>query len=412
MQQKKKPFYGWAIVGAGALGNALQGGFIIWSMGMFTSTLEDLFGESRAKITLIETCLSVGVNLMFPLLGVWVDRRSARHLVAFGALSMGAGLCVAAMAGELLHVWVAFATLIPLGVVALGVLPSSALISRWFKEKRGLAFGISASGSSLGGFIGPPLLAYLLVTHGWRTALLTLGVGIMCLAPLFFWIVANHPKDKGLQRLEASNEDADSPESNDESSWTVRELLTTPATYLQAVVSGCLLGITLGMLANLSLHGKDLGFSLQQVGFLYSLIAMCSFGGKIVFGGIIDRFGVKPAAVLTLSLMAASMLLFLNVSEYNSVMMAVLVLGCGIGGVTPVWISMIANGFGARSFGRALGVQNPMHIPITAPIAPIAGYISDVTGSYQLVFAGFLGLIALASLALSQLRLPVARRLQ
>ena len=45
-----------------------------------------------------------------------------------------------------------------------------------------------------------------------------------------------------------------------------------------------------------------------------------------------------------------------------------------------------ARTFGAGSVGRALGVMNPLHIPITATSAPLAGYISDTTGSYDGVF--------------------------
>lgn len=411
MQEKKKPFYGWAIVASGALGNALQGGFIFWSMGMYTSALEDLFHESRARITLIETCVSVSVNLMFPLAGIWVDKRSARHLVAFGAFSMGSGLCIAAMAGTIVPVWIAFATLIPAGVLAVGLLPSSALISRWFKKSRGLGLGISVSGSSIGGFIAPPIVAYLLMTYGWRTALMTLGIGIIFLAPLFYWIVANHPQDKGCIQLEDSSEADAAVKERESPEWTIWELLQTPATYFQAIVSGSLLGITLGMLANLSLHVKDLGFSAQETGVFYSLIAACSFASKIIFGTVIDRLGVKRAAFLTILIMATSMTLFLVAEQFNAVVLASLVLGCAIGGVSPVWTSMIAAGFGANSFGRAIGVQNPMHIPITAPIAPLAGYVSDTTGSYQLVFAGFLVLLVVASTALTQLRIPVSRRL-
>lgn len=58
MQENKKPFYGWTIVFAGALGNALQGGFIFWSMGMYTSAFEDFFDTTRARVTIIETCTS------------------------------------------------------------------------------------------------------------------------------------------------------------------------------------------------------------------------------------------------------------------------------------------------------------------------------------------------------------------
>ena len=56
------------------LGNAMQGGFIFWSMGIYTATFEDEFGASRAKINLIETGLAVCTNLLSPVIGVLVDR--------------------------------------------------------------------------------------------------------------------------------------------------------------------------------------------------------------------------------------------------------------------------------------------------------------------------------------------------
>jgi hypothetical protein len=53
-----------------------------------------------------------------------------------------------------------------------------------------------------------------------------------------------------------------------------------------------------------------------------------------------------------------------------------------------------------------MGIMNPLHIPITAPSAPIAGRISDVTGSYDLVFAIYIGLMIVAGTALYFLRRP------
>lgn len=412
MQKKYKPFYGWAIAGTGALGNALQGGLIFWSMGMYTAALEDILQESRTRITIIEACVSVAVNLMYPFAGVWVDKRSARALVVVGALSMGAGLCLISVAGSIVSLWIVFATLIPLGVLALGVLPSSALISRWFKKRRGLALGVSVTGSSIGGFLAPPIVAYLLTVYGWRVALMVIGLSVMALAPVFYLLIADQPEDRNCRRLEDDKAPAKPQVESGDPEWSVFALLRTPATYLQAIVSGSLLGITLAMLANLGFHAKDLGLSVRQTGTLLSLIAACSFGSKIIFGLIIDRWGVKFAGFLTMVLMALAMLSFLVASQFSAVIVAALVLGCAIGGVTPVWTSLIAAGFGAASFGRAIGLQNPMHIPITAPIAPLAARVSDTTGSYQGVFVGFLFLLLVAALALSRLQLPVPRRLQ
>jgi MFS family permease len=343
---------------------------------------------------------------MSPLLGLWVDKRSARHLVALGAISMGSGLIIISQAGALLQIWVVYATLIPLGVLSLGMLPSSALISRWFRKRRGLALGISLTGSSIGGFIAPPLLVYLFAAYGWRIAVLGVGISVICLAPVFYKVLANYPEDIEMEPEEEAENPKQSTRAADIVDWRVKDLLRTPAFYLQTLISGSLLAVTLGLLANLSLHAKDLGVEGQQTAFLYSIIAFCSLGGKIGFGSFTDRFGIKVAAALTIALMASGLLIFLSFNSYPALVAAALVVGLATGGVSPVWTSMIARGFGAKSFGRALGLQNPMHIPLTAPSAPIAGYISDTTGSYDLVFVIYLGLTAVAATALFFLRQP------
>lgn len=403
----QKPFYGWWITSMGVLGNALQGGLIFWSMGLFTSTFEEHFGASRARVTLIETFISVSVNVMSPFLGVWVDRGSARFVVALGAASLGTGLILISFAGTLLHIWFVFMTLIPLAALSLGVLPSSALISRWFRRRRGLALGISVTGSSIGGMLAPPLLTWLFLAYGWRTALLITGIAVLCTAPVFYKVLVDHPEQKGMEQEPEDPAAELNQTAADEVDWSIKEILRTPALWLQTLVSGSLLCVTLGMLANLSLHAKDLGFEGQQAAWLYTIIAFCSFAGKVSFGHLTDKIGIKPTGGLTISLMVAAMLAFLTFESYPGLIAASVLLGLAAGGVSPIWTTMIARGFGAKSFGRAIGLQNPLHIPITAPSAPLAGYISDTTGSYDLMFMVYIALMGVASIGLYALRQPV-----
>ena len=408
---KKKPFYGWAITAMGTLGNAFQGGIIFWSLGLYTSTFEDHFGASRTKITLIETCLTIAVNLLSPVVGALVDKRSARHVVALGILSLGCGLIVVSFAGTLLTVWVAFATLIPFGVLTAGVLPSATLISRWFRKRRGLALGISVTGTSIGGAIAPPLLTWMFMVYGWRTALLVTGLVIVAFAPIFFKILANYPEDKGMQQEEEGDGDGDgiSLTEIDKHDWTIREIFSTKAFWLQTLITACMLGTTLGLLANLSLHAKDLEFGGQQTALMYSMIAFCSFGGKIACGHIIDRIGVRNSGLISVSLMITGLLLLASFSSYPLVLAACIVIGLATGGVTPVWTNLVSRGFGARSVGRAMGIMNPLHIPITAPSAPLAGYMSDTLGTYTPVFFMYVGLMSVAGLALIFVKPPIPK---
>jgi MFS transporter, ACS family, hexuronate transporter len=72
-----------------------------------------------------------------------------------------------------------------LGIGEAGNYPAGVkLVAEWFPaEERSLASGIFNSGSSIGAILAPPLLAWILLSAGWRTAFLAVGLlGLIWLA--------------------------------------------------------------------------------------------------------------------------------------------------------------------------------------------------------------------------------------
>lgn len=399
---------GWWIVFATGSGQLIQGGFVFWSMGLYTATFEDVFGAPRAQINLIETCLTVATNLLSPVAGILIDRWSIRHLMMIGMAAMGLGLLLLSQAGTLFHVWVVWASLIPLGVLLIGAIPSAALVSRWFIRRRGLALGLTATGSSVGGFLIPPLMTWMFLEWDWRTALIVAGCICFAVIPIFYFLLRNQPSDLGLSgepdapsATPASNTEA--IESLDASDWGIPDLLKSRIFWLQMLISGSLLAVTLGMLANLSLHAKDLGVTGQSTALLYSIIAVCSFSGKALTGHLMDRLGIQRCGYLVCCFLSSGLLILLLEQSYSGLLGGAFVMGLGYGGVVPLWTNMPARAFGAGSVGRALGVMNPLHIPITATSAPLAGYISDTTGSYDGVFWMYGGCCAVAAIGLTMM---------
>ena len=391
---------------ATASGQLIQGGFVFWCMGLYTATFEDVFGAPRAQINLIETCLTVATNLLSPVAGILIDRWSIRHLMIIGMVAMGLGLLILSQAGTLFQVWVVWASLIPLGVLLIGAIPSAALVSRWFIRRRGLALGLTATGSSLGGFLVPPLMTWLFLEWDWRTGLQVGACICFAVIPIFFWLLRNEPADLGLsgEPNEASaNSSKHTAEtiSADAGDWGIPQLLRSQIFWLQMIVSGSLLAVTLGMLANLSLHAKDLGVTGQSTAVLYSIIAICSFSGKALTGYLMDRFGIQRCGYLICAFLSSGLMILLSVQNYSGLVAGAFVMGLGYGGVVPLWTNMPARAFGAGSVGRALGVMNPLHIPITATSAPLAGYISDTTGSYNGVFWMYGTCCAVAAIGLT-----------
>ena len=397
---------GWWIVLATASGQLIQGGFVFWCMGLYTATFEDVFGAPRAQINLIETCLTVATNLLSPVAGILIDRWSIRHLMIIGMVAMGLGLLILSQAGTLFQVWVVWASLIPLGVLLIGAIPSAALVSRWFIRRRGLALGLTATGSSLGGFLVPPLMTWLFLEWDWRTGLQVGACICFAVIPIFFWLLRNEPADLGLSG-EPNEASANSSKhiaetiTADAGDWGIPQLLRSQIFWLQMIVSGSLLAVTLGMLANLSLHAKDLGVTGQSTAVLYSIIAICSFSGKALTGYLMDRFGIQRCGYLICAFLSSGLMILLSVQNYSGLVAGAFVMGLGYGGVVPLWTNMPARAFGAGSVGRALGVMNPLHIPITATSAPLAGYISDTTGSYDGVFWMYGTCCAVAAIGLT-----------
>src|SRR5690606_22429231 len=130
------------------------------------------------------TGMVILVALMSPKLGALVDKYSIRKVLYGGAIALGAGFIFTALTTAIWQVALIYAILMSIGLAALGQISTTALICQWFTGNRGLALGIVALGTQLGGFVFPPVIAYLMDMYGWRTALTSLGVFILLAMPL------------------------------------------------------------------------------------------------------------------------------------------------------------------------------------------------------------------------------------
>ncbi len=128
--------------------------------------------------------------------------------------------------------------------------------------------------------------------------------------------------------------------------WKIPDLLKSRLFWLQMIASGSLLAVTLGMLANLSLHAKDLGVTGQATALLYTLIAACSFCGKALAGYFMDRLGIQSCGYLICAFLSSGLLILFLWQSYPGLLAGAFVLGIGYGGVVPLWTSMPARTFG------------------------------------------------------------------
>ncbi|KAF5990111.1 monocarboxylate transporter [Fusarium bulbicola] len=103
-----------------------------------------------------------------PFIGRGFDIFGPRYLLLTGTLLHVFGLMMASMSSEYYQFILSQAICSPLGA-AMVLYPSFSCVTTWFRQKRALALGITASGSSLGGTILPIVVNRLIprIGFGW-----------------------------------------------------------------------------------------------------------------------------------------------------------------------------------------------------------------------------------------------------
>lgn len=118
-------------------------------------------------------------------------------MIATGALVGAIGYILASLVNEL---WQFYGSFIINGLAMAGVgpVPTTAVISNWFKKRRGMAIGIMSAGIGAGGLVLAPLLGgYLIPNFGWRMAYLALALFLAALIPLALLVIKTEPSEVG-----------------------------------------------------------------------------------------------------------------------------------------------------------------------------------------------------------------------
>ena len=179
---KGKLYYGWIVLLAcfviGVIGPGMQ-----LSFGVFFKSLEADFALTRASTSGVFSAHLL-LALVFSIVGGWaLDRYGPRTVVTLMGIFTGLSLLLTSRADALWYLYISYSLLLAMGMGAIFPVLMS-IASRWFIKRRGLAIGIVASGMHVGMIIVPPLSAYLISGHGWRTSYFILSlIGFSLIIP-------------------------------------------------------------------------------------------------------------------------------------------------------------------------------------------------------------------------------------
>jgi sugar phosphate permease len=398
MRRMRRIYYGWWVLAVAFAGEMFAIGSTTYAFGLFVKPLSEAYGADRATINIGLMLFIVGMGLSAPVIGRLLDRYPARVLLPAGALIMGAGMAGVAAAPSLAVMALCVLLLVAIGATMIGPLAANTLGARWFLRRRGLALGIIAVGTSVGGALLVPLMAFTMERFGWRGALLIQGALIaVIVGTLAALVVRNRPQDVGAlpdgdtaARAAAAGEPA--------VEWTARRALAQRDFWCIALAVALTFAINQATLISLVPYGTDRGFSLGEATQLVSFLAACSIFGKLAIGALADRVDKRWLLLVVVGAVLVEQFTLLMQPGYWPLLIVCGLAGFATGGTLPVWASLIGERFGATSFGYVMGLMNPVNMAFGLAAVPFVGRVFDVTGNYDVAFQAFLGVATLAAI--------------
>ncbi|HEY0265954.1 MAG TPA: MFS transporter [Rhizomicrobium sp.] len=386
-------YYGWFVLAASAVAEALAQGATSYAAGLFVLPLQAEFHLSRANANSAVLILFLGSALAAPLAGRLLDRWPIRRVMTLGVLLFCGALAFIATTPSLAAM--ALALLIPgaIGFMCIGPLTTSTLASRWFLRRRGLALGIAAVATSAGGFVAVPL-SLAIQRYGWRQGLLFEAVAIALVMLLLTWLVLRDtPAATDLDGDPENRAPAETPVAA-AAPLRWREIFTTRAFWIPALTVATISGACQATVVTLVPYGVQLGLAPTAAAALVSAFALCAAVTKILAGLLADRINphlllVAAAAFMTLSWLAVSL-----VARFPALLAASCLAGIALGCALPTASSLIATAFGPARFGRVMSWAYALTLVLALVAVRFVGFMYDRFGGYHAAFLSFFLLLA------------------
>ena len=352
---------------------------------VFLLPLEQDLGWSRSKVTSVYSVYLLVNGLTAPIVGLLFDRLGPRVVYGFGMAALAAAYLLASQVQVLWHFYAAVGGLVGVAVSALGMVPSSGLIARWFRERLGTAISIAFAGLGLGALLIVPGVQSLLQHYGWRDSYRLLGLALLCLVPIVLLLpwkryAEGHPEYRRARRSGT----------RDEQDWTLRAAMKTRSFWgLAWAFSLTAIGM-FSITVQTVVYFIERGFPPLTAASAFGFAAMLSVFGIVGTGAIADRFGARRTVSISFAGSISGILILLLMSRFteHSLLVAyVLVFGLCQGARGPIISSMTTRLFPGSHTASIYGTLYACNAIAAGAGALMAGLLHDLYGSYRPGFA-------------------------
>jgi MFS family permease len=364
---------------------------------VFLLPLSAEFGWSRAQVSSVYSVYLVITGLAGPACGMAFDRWGPRIVYPTGILALGIGYF---LAGGLAHLWQFYLCVGVMGgiaVSALGMIPASSLIRRWFRGNVTTALAVAYAGMGSGVLLVAPFAQHLIETIGWRETYRWMGMALLALVPLIVFlpwrrVAAGHPDI--MTRTGSYVAASAAPRRwgtvlRSREYWALVQVFFFTAFGMHTVI------------VQIVAYLVDIGFAPIEAAAAFGTQGLLSVIGMICAGWLSDRVGYRATATTSfvLTFCGVGLLTLVGVAPSHVALYAfVAVFGISQGARGPIVSSLASKIFPGAGFATIFGTIF-MWMSIGSGLGSwTSGLLHDWSGGYVASFMVSMTAIVLAAL--------------
>ncbi|XP_033726450.1 monocarboxylate transporter 14-like [Pecten maximus] len=411
----------WLVLFAGFMDLFICAGFP-FNMSVLNVAFLEEFGKSKAETSLVQS-VATGMFFIagFPM-GTAVSRYGARKVGVCGGFVAFLGLLLAFFVTNLLFLIMTLGFITGLGLSACYISASTSVGEYFDGKSKLLALSLISFGSGFGSTIFPYILNFLTRRYGWRGCLLIVSGLMANMVPCF---AVCKPRNVGVsspQATEAESSNNKRPsfirkyfpcfqyKCNNNSRLSVVTTISTASSLHSTSDDGLLFKLkalannkvyilftTAMLIAIPSVNSiliflitvlQSKGFDLPTSVFLYFFMSLVSTVFRLVPGFCekIPHMSVLTIPIFFMSIGAIASALLPRATTYEQHLLLLGMLGTMLGGTVTTLSVTTMKLVGTKNYSTGLGVSVTTVGISNTCAGPIAGYIRDITGSYNISY--------------------------
>jgi MFS family permease len=400
-RSRRAPHYAWVVLGVTGLSILMASGVTALPP-VLIHPLETEFGWDRAQLGLAVAINVLVYGLAAPFAGRLMLRFGPRRVMLASLTLVTVGVAATSQLYSLAQLYALWGVVVGIGAGGTALVLGATVVNRWFATQRGLALGLLGAASSTGRLVFLPLLAALVVTHGWQSAVwLTAACMGLLVLPLVAAVMRDAPAQVGLAPYGAAGGAFASTATSDADERSVplpRALRDRD--FWRLWLSFAICGATTNGLIGTHLipHAIDQGIAEVAAAGTLALMGVLDVAGTIGSGWLSDRFDKRLLLAIYYGLRGLSLLFLPFAGDIPRLALFGVVYGLDWIATVPPTAALASELFGKRSGPILFGWIFFGH-QVGAALAAYGGGLARVWfGDYHLAFttAGIFALLAAA----------------